>query len=84
MSKTKQGLSIFLTKFSKLLFSTDLRHKINKICDKKIQNYFWNSKKKSTKPIFLQKFNFYKNCWQNDYSIVFQNIIKFPQKLNET
>ena len=51
---------------------------------KSIQKHLWiieniNPRNK----VFLKKFNFLKNEWENVFSIVLQNFMKIHQKLNE-
>ena len=60
-SLKKPGLSMFLTKFSKVLFCSNF---------KIVQKYFFSLKKiRETKFIL-------KICWKNVYSIVLQNVIQ--------
>ena len=61
----KYGISMFWTNFQNSFVFRILG----------IQNLRWTWKKKHNK-FFLNSI-FFKNCWKNVYSIVFQNFIKF-------
>ena len=78
-SKKKQGLSMFWTTFSILLFCSDFKHEVK--CDKKKIDIFKTLKNKIRETIFFEKkFFFEKSVRKMCFLFFFQNFIKIHKK----